>query len=384
MPVNSQGGGLLGHGLGYGLAGLAAAFLFAWLLEPAFIGIALRFGILDRPVGNKIHRRATPMLGGVAMAIAFLVTSSAFPTLQRPWQDQALAGLLTGCALATLLGVIDEVWCLPARWHLVGQIVVVLAAIGVGFPLIREVSNPLLPVNGTRSASISLVGAIGPVAATVVGIAFTVFWIVGMMNTINFLDGLDGLAGGVSAFAALFLGLWAVIVVRNGYPPTHDNQNVILPLLLCGAVAGFLPFNWAPARVFMGDSGAMFIGFALGGLSIFGPVKLGTALLVLLVPILDVAWAIVRRVLSGRSLMVGDKHHVYHRMIELGFSRRTTVLAFYALTLALGVVDLSLVKLAKLIAFILLALAAGAGLVLLEIRGRQAAAGVQAPAGEAT
>jgi hypothetical protein len=118
----------------------------------------------------------------------------------------------------------------------------------------------------------------------------------------------------------------------------------------------------------------MFIGFALGALSIFGPVKLGTALLLLIVPIVDVAWAIVRRLLGRRSFASGDKHHIYHRLLELGLSRRAVVLAFYALCTALGVLDLLLVKTQKLEAFAMVAVLAAAGAVALEVRGRRAEA----------
>src|SRR2546429_687188 len=201
---------LMSNGLGGGLLGLGLAFLVAVALVPFGIRLAWRLGVVDHPVGDKIHARPTPLMGGAAMAASFLVVT------------------------------------------------------------------------------------------LVAGILFTVFWIVGMMNTVNFLDGLDGLAGGVAAIAALFLGLWAWHMAGSGYV-TRDEQNVILPLILCGALLGFLVYNWAPARVFMGDSGAMFIGFALGALSVFGPVKLGTALLLLIVPIVDVAWAIVRRLLGRRS-----------------------------------------------------------------------------------
>ncbi|MHB8620433.1 MAG: MraY family glycosyltransferase, partial [Chloroflexota bacterium] len=317
---------MLAHGLGSGLVGLGSALLLAAVLVPLAIRLAWRLGVVDRPIGDKIHARPTPLMGGTAIAAAFLLVATFFPTLQRPWDNPALGGLLTGCALAVLLGVADEVWHLPPRWHFVGQVTVVLLAILAHFPLVHEVSNPLLSVGGGKPASINLAAALGAGPATALSVVFTVFWITGMMNTVNFLDGLDGLAAGVCAIAALFLGLWAVVVIRVGYPPTHDNQNVVLPLILCGALVGFLMYNWSPARVFMGDSGSMFVGFALGALAIFGPVKLGTALLILIVPIVDVAWAIVRRLIGRRSFASGDKHHIYHRMLELGLSRRTVVL----------------------------------------------------------
>ncbi len=394
--------GVFGQGLGDGFKALVAAFLLAVALAPLGIRLAWRLGVVDRPVGNKIHARPTPLMGGVAVTVAFLAVALAAGYLLRflfgaqgHSLNQALIGLLVGCALAGLLGFVDEVRTLPPRLHFLGQVAVVVAALLAGFPRIEQVSNPFHDVNLKTSTSVYLSQIVGfghgqvvhgdpaPVVTLVVGVLFTVFWIVGMMNTVNFLDGLDGLAGGVCAIAALFLGLWGATMTQTGYAPTHDNQNVVLPLILCGAILGFLVFNWAPARVFMGDSGAMFMGFALGALSIFGPVKLGTAILLVIVPIVDVAWAIVRRVLGRRSFASGDKHHIYHRMLELGMSRRSVVLAFYALCIALGVIDLNLFKRQKLEADAIVALLAAAGAVALEVRGRRAAARTGQPARDA-
>jgi len=370
-------------GLGDGLIGLGVAFLLSVALVPLGIRLAWRLGVVDRPVGNKIHQRAPPLMGGVAIALAFLAAA-----LLRLSLNPQLVGLLVGCVLAAALGFWDEVRTLKPRAHFLGQIGVVIVTLLVGFPRITSLSNPLHGFNGS-SGSFFLSALFGfkplyaghdlvphdsaPFVTLVIGVLFTIFWIVGMMNTVNFLDGLDGLAGGVTAIAALFLGLWSVVAARNGFA-THDNQNVILPLILCGAILGFLVYNWAPARVFMGDSGSMFIGFALGALSIFGQIKFGTALLLLIVPIVDVAWAIVRRLLGRRSFASGDKHHIYHRLLELGLSRRAVVLLFYALCIALGVIDLLLYKKEKLIAFAVVAVVSAAGAVALEVRGRRAAA----------
>jgi UDP-N-acetylmuramyl pentapeptide phosphotransferase/UDP-N-acetylglucosamine-1-phosphate transferase len=371
---------LLDHGLGTGLVGLAAAFVVSVVLVPFGIRAAWRLGVVDRPTGDKIHRQPTPLMGGAAVAVAFLLAVVVWQlvawrlhALRTPlWENPQLIGFLVGCGFAAALGVYDEVFTLSPRAHFAGQIAVVVVALLAQFPVIRTVSNPLI-------RSIYEQGHVGVqsdiIVPPILAYLFTIFWIVGMMNTVNFLDGLDGLAGGVSAIAALFLGLWAVVSVAvNHYPPTMNDQNVILPLILCGAILGFLVFNWAPARVFMGDSGAMFIGFALGALSIFGPVKLGTALLLLIVPIIDVAWAIVRRLLSRRSFATGDKHHIYHRLLELGMSRRSVVLAFYALCVGLGLIDLMLTKSQKLAADAVVAAIAAAGAVYLELRGRHAAA----------
>lgn len=356
-----------------GLIGLALAFLVAVLLMPAMIRLAWRLGVVDRPVGNKIHARPTPLMGGLAVAVAFIAIAAIYPSLHPHGYNRAFLALLAGCALATALGVIDEIAHLKPLHHFIGQISCVIVALAIGFPRIDRVSDP--HANASMYLS-SLVGIhsgardAAPLLTFLLGVGFTIFWIVGMMNTINFLDGLDGLAGGVAAIAALYLAIWALTMAHSGYV-TYNNQNVLLPMILAGAILGFLPYNWAPARVFMGDSGAMFIGFALGALCIFGPVKLGTALLILAVPVLDVAWAIIRRLLGRRSFASGDKHHIYHRMLELGMARRAVVLTFYAMCIALGLLDLQLVKIQKLIVLGIVALVAGMGAVLLELRGRR-------------
>src|ERR671932_2914818 len=131
---------VISNGLGEGLLGLGLAFLVAVALVPLGIRLAWRLGVVDHPVGNKIHARPTPLMGGAAMAASFLVVTLLFP---RHWPNQALLGLLTGCALATLLGLADELWPLPAWKHFLGQVGVVLVAIIVGFPVIQQVSNPL-------------------------------------------------------------------------------------------------------------------------------------------------------------------------------------------------------------------------------------------------
>jgi UDP-N-acetylmuramyl pentapeptide phosphotransferase/UDP-N-acetylglucosamine-1-phosphate transferase len=186
-----------------------------------------------------------------------------------------------------------------------------------------------------------------------------------MMNTINFLDGLDGLATGVAAIAAILLAVWASEAHRFLLPGSHPEE-LVLPLALAGALLGFLPYNWHRASIFLGDSGSMFLGLALGSLAIIGPAKLATALLVLIIPVLDVAWAIVRRQLRGRSFLAGDKQHVYHRMLEVGMSHTQVVLSFYLLCIVLAVLDLSLLKLDKLIAFVAVAILLGAAFILLE------------------
>jgi UDP-GlcNAc:undecaprenyl-phosphate GlcNAc-1-phosphate transferase len=266
--------------------------------------------------------------------------------------------VIVGGAAAVLVGVLDEKVSLPPLIHLGGQVAAAAITVVAGVGYISSVSVPFsaLTTPGFR---------LGAAA----GIALTLVWLVGMMNTVNFLDGLDGLATGIATLAALLLAVWALEAQHRFYlPPTAHHDDLILPLALAGALLGFLPYNWHQARIFLGDSGSMFLGLALGALSIVGPAKLGTALLVLIVPVLDVAWAIVRRQLRGRSFLTGDKQHVYHRMLELGISHTSTVLLLYFLCAALAGLDLMLIKLAKLVAFLVLAAATAGCFVLLELR----------------
>ncbi len=330
---------------------LLVGFGAALVLTPMARWVALRTGDLDLPIGPKIHQHATPLMGGVAIYLAFAVTITALVPISAP-----VIGLLLGGLTAIAVGLLDEFLNLPPLLHLAGQIGAALVAIAAGVGIVRTVSMPFSSLS-TPGQHISLW----------FGLALTVFWLVGMMNTVNFLDGLDGLATGVVALAALLLAIWASEPQRFYLSVTH-RDDVLLPLAFVGALLGFLPFNWHRAKIFIGDSGSMFLGLTLGGLSIIGPAKLGTALLILIIPVLDVAWAIGRRRLRGRSFLSGDKQHVYHRMLELGLGHTSTVLLLYVLCLAIGALDLYLIKLAKLLAFVILAAVATAGYVLLERR----------------
>ncbi len=329
---------------------LLAGFVVAAVLTPLVRWVAIRTGDIDLPVGEKIHQFATPLMGGVAIYVAFAVAVIALVPITTP-----VIGLLLGGLAAVLVGLLDEFLNLPPLVHLAGQIGAAVVAIVSGVGVVHTLSLPWVSlVSPGRSIPFAL------------GLGLTLFWLVGMMNTVNFLDGLDGLATGVVGLAALLLAVWAAEPQRFFLPAAAHREDLLLPLAFAGALAGFLPYNWRRASMFIGDSGSMFLGLALGALSIIGPAKLGTALLVLIIPVLDVAWAIVRRQLRRRSFLSGDKQHVYHRMLELGLGHTTTVLTLYGLCLVIGVLDLLLLKMAKLVAFIVLALAASVAFVLLE------------------
>lgn len=324
------------------------------------IRLANRFGVIDRPVGLKLHKRPTPLLGGVAVFVSFATTVIVSAPLSGP-----VRGVLLGGLAAIVVGVLDEVLTLPPVFHLVGQIAAAGVAVAGGVGVIHYVSGP--------SSSLVAPPVTLPLA---LGLILTMFWLVGMMNTVNFLDGLDGLAPGIVTIAAVLLAIWASEPGRFALASSQP-ESVILPMALAGALLGFLVYNWNPARIFLGDSGSMFLGLALGALSIVGPAKLGTALIVLVVPILDVAWAIIRRGMRGKNFLSGDKQHVYHRMMELGLGATRTVILLYAVCVALGVVDLLLLRLWKYVAFGVLTVVMIGAFALLELRAEVVASARQ-------
>jgi UDP-GlcNAc:undecaprenyl-phosphate/decaprenyl-phosphate GlcNAc-1-phosphate transferase len=338
------------------LAPLVVSLIAGFLLTPLAIRAANRLQIIDRPIGLKIHKLPTPLLGGMAVYIAFAIGAVLFLPFAGP-----VSGIIGGGAVAVAVGVLDDRFSLPPLVHLGGQILAALVAVAAGVGVVKKISNPLASTYAIafQHGSWSV--------PTILGLLFTVFWLVGMMNTINFLDGLDGLSSGVGAIAAIMLAWWAV----THHVTAFHHADLVLPIILAGALLGFLPFNWSPARIFIGDSGAMFVGLALGGMSIFGTPKIGTALLVLTIPVLDVAWAILRRLLHGRSFLTGDKQHVYHRMIELGLSRQVTVVLLFALCIMLGVLQLSFSRRDKLIAWLVVAVITGLAFLILEVRGNR-------------
>jgi UDP-GlcNAc:undecaprenyl-phosphate GlcNAc-1-phosphate transferase len=194
-----------------------------------------------------------------------------------------------------------------------------------------------------------------------VTVGFTLFWIMGMMNTVNWLDGLDGLAGGVAVIAS-------VLLFAHSYR-LGQYSVALLPLSLAGCALGFLPFNFHPARVFMGTSGALFLGFALGTMAIIGGAKMATALLVMGIPILDVGWQIINRLRLGRSPFLADRGHLHHRLLDLGLSQRRVVLLFYSLCAAFGALALILSSgFQKLLALLIMGAFALVGLVALARR----------------
>lgn len=298
---------------------LLAAILAAALSLPAMV-VARRLGMVAVPGGRHIHLRQTPKLGGWALYIAFATSVAWFLGLH----DGRILGLLATCGLAAMIFTYDDRFQMPALAKLGVETGLALLAI-LGFGL--QIGFFTLP-NGHV------------VELGLAALPLTLLWLLGMQNTINLLDGVDGLAAGVVAIVAVVL---AVAAISKG-----NEQDVLLSAALAGCCAGFLVFNFYPARIFMGDSGSQFLGLALGLLSIIGLAKVATGfalalpLLALAVPIADTAWAIVRRRRAGLSIAHADTRHIHHQLLDFGMNQRQTCLIFYGATATLGALGLML------------------------------------------
>lgn len=292
---------------------LALAFGASFLLTPLVRLVSLGLGFVELPGERRIHRRPLPMGGGVALFLAFWITAVA----ALPW-DRSLGGLLLSSGLLLMVGLVDD--AVDLRWYykLAGQTAAALILIAYGVR-IEFVTHPL-------SGETVYIGGWG--------LPLTLFWLVAMANMINFIDGLDGLAAGVCTIASIPLFLIAASLGRW--------EAALMTVALAGATAGFLPHNFNPARIIMGDTGAMFLGFVLGAISVEGALKGATALafvapiLALGLPIFDTLFAIARRFANGRPVYLADRDHLHHRLLALGLSQRQSVLVLYALSALMG------------------------------------------------
>jgi len=332
----------------------AIAFLVALGVTPIARRIGSRLDVQDRPGGRRRHRGVVPRTGGVAMYAGFVVAigamlllpqvlpgQSIFPPRLDPGEATRLAGLLIGVSAIFVFGLADDRLELTSKQQYAGQFLSALLAIAFTI-WIQKVNNPF-----TNEQIVFLWPVVG---------LLTVFWFTGMMNTVNWLDGLDGLAAGVSCIVAAFI---CIHMLREG-----QLSVALLPLALVGATLGFLPYNFNPAKVFMGSGGSYFLGWAVAALGIIGGAKVATVLLAMGLPILDVAWLIVNRTKNHGQPAFAGRDHLHHRLLDIGFSQRQIVLSYYAFCALFGGLALLLEnRLYKVIALGVLGVAALAVLV---------------------
>lgn len=303
---------------------------------------AQRLQIVDRPEVDperKIHTRPTPLLGGFAPMLAFFSVL----LLLRWWRPDLTLGFSTGqyfgLAGATVWlaigGFLDDRFRLSPWWQILWPILAGLTVIGAGVS-IHYITNPfggLIQLDQHRISLFALAGL--PLVLVIWADVFSFVWLMGMSYTTKFLDGLDGLVAGVTSIGGLILFF---VSLR---PEVNQPTTALVALILSGAMLGFLPFNFHPARIFLGEAGSLWSGFMLGALAIISGGKIATALLLLGLPILDVGWVIVRRLRERRSPFRGaDRKHLHFRLLDIGLGHRQAVLLLYAFTLVFGAMTL--------------------------------------------
>ena len=334
--------------------------------------LAEHFKLFDQPAPRKIHPKPTPRLGGAAIVIAFLILLIGYTLASHRlnfsgfkifFLDKRLVGVILGLIILLVVGIFDDIrgvkpWK-KIFWHIVAAGMVVLFGLSISY--LRLPFGEHLDLT-TLKIPISLFGH--GFTFVVWGDLLTMFWIVLLINTMNFLDGLDGLAAGISFVTAMVIFFLSVLLVQDA--------TALLAILIAGVTLGFLPWNFYPAKIFLGDSGSMSLGFLLAVLAIISGGKLATAFLVLGLPVLDVGWVALRRIFEGRSPFLADKKHFHHRLLTAGMSQRQAVIFLYCISVVFGAIAVLARTKEKITAvLVLLALAGALALVLIVLEWRK-------------
>lgn len=309
------------------------AFIVTFMTTPYTIKIANKVGAVDVPKDKRrMHKKTMPKLGGPAVILGFLVSviyllivMSIEKNINLFSVEQygvKLIGVLLGIIVISIVGLVDDIKTIRPITKLLGQTIAAIVIVTFGIK-IHHLDIPFLYMVGLNDLFANIL---------------TVMWIVGVTNAINLIDGLDGLSSGISLISCLSL---VMIFALNGSPLIA----IVLTVALVGALAGFLPFNFAPAKTFIGDTGSNFLGFILAVVSILGVAKTYTAAVIILpvivlgLPISDIVFAIIRRLIRGKSLKAvfkADKGHLHHKLVAKGFSQKQAVLILYAISAAFG------------------------------------------------
>lgn len=291
----------------------ALGLLLCLTLTPIVKSVAIRIGAVDEPNARKVHDRVMPRMGGVAIYVAYALAYIAVVYFTDAVATNVGYALLLGGAIIVFTGVLDDLYDLSPKKKFVGQLLAAITAIYFGLR-VQYISLPFLEE---------------PLYVGWWGIPLTIIWIVGITNAVNLIDGLDGLASGVSGIAAFALFMVSVSI--------GNTMLALISITLVGTIIGFLAFNFHPAKIFMGDSGSLFLGFFLSTFSLLELkqatfVSLVIPLLILAVPISDTLYAVIRRKLNKKPISVADKNHLHHRLLVVGLSHRQAVLVIYLIS----------------------------------------------------
>ncbi|HWJ79374.1 MAG TPA: MraY family glycosyltransferase [Niallia sp.] len=293
---------------------LVVCFIGSILLTPLVRKLAFRVGAMDKPEQRKVHQHIMPRLGGLAIYICFIIGALVI----NP--DRAYHfPILVGSTIIVAIGILDDIYSLSAKIKFVGQTIAALVVVLWGGVQVEFIN---LPFGGQLEFGF-------------LDIPITVLWIVGITNAINLIDGLDGLASGVSCIA-LFTITGMAMIMGNGYV-------VAISAIVLASTIGFLFFNFYPAKIFLGDTGALFLGFIIAVMSLLGFknvafISFVIPIIILGVPISDTFFAIIRRLVNKQPLMAPDKSHLHHCLLNIGFTHRQTVIIIYAMASFFGLV----------------------------------------------
>ena len=295
------------------------ALIVTYICTPLVRTLAVKIGAIDAPDARKVHQVSIPRLGGLAIYIGYMVS-----LLYSVKDTSSVKGLLIGSVILVAVGIWDDVKQIGPKTKLLGQIVAAL----------------MLPIFDNAIHFISIGDHM--LYLEYLSIPLTVFWIVGFTNIVNLIDGLDGLAAGISLIACIAI---CIVTLQMG-----QVDLACITLALAGAACGFLRYNFNPAKIFMGDTGSMLLGYTMAAISVMGSVKtaatvgLVVPVIVLGLPILDTLFAIVRRRINGRPVFQPDKGHLHHRLLAMGLTQKQAVLLMYAITAVLGCVSIVAAK----------------------------------------
>lgn len=302
---------------GWVLASFAVAAVMCFFASPFARRLAILIGAIDVPLDSRrVHKKPIPRMGGLALYMAFTTATLCF----FPYLSKSYFGILLGGAVLVVSGIIDDKYNLRPLYKFSFQ--VVAAAIAVSFGIRIEVLNNILVFSKKEYISLRWLS-----------VPITMGWIILLINAVNLTDGLDGLAAGVACISSITLLIIAVLL--------NDVNSAVITAALAGACIGFLPYNFNPARIFMGETGASFIGFVLATVSVTGLFKMYTVIsvavpfLILGLPIFEIIFSVLRRILKGQSPVHADKKHIHHRLLAMGLSQKRSVALIYIITAVL-------------------------------------------------
>ncbi len=348
----------------------STTFIIAAILTWLVRRVALKYKIVDEPnESRKIHKSPMPLLGGLAIFLSFFAVLAYYifftdKILGNEFVVKNLIGVFLGGALLMIGGFLDDKYKLAPKYQIIWPVLATAVVIvsGVGIDQITNPFGGLLHLDSWQKILFWWDGV--PYKITILADLFTFVWLMGMMYTTKFLDGLDGLVSGVSTIGAVII-FFVSLMAEVAQPGT-----AMLAIIFAGACAGFLVWNFNPAKIFLGEGGSLFTGFILGALSIIAGGKIATTLLIMGLPILDAAIVIIKRLISRRSLVSADQKHLHFRLLDAGMSQRQAVLSLYFVTLAFGTSTLFLKSGGKVFALVVLGVLGVAWTIVL-IKGRR-------------